>query len=331
MYARLDFILRGLGLKDLLPLFEKEGVDDSLLEGMSEDELRSIGVEKLGDRKRLLKEFGKLGPSGFAAKPMARQAAPGASAVGAAPSAAVGRYSDQCLGATLARPFLNSLRVPMVPIPRGKTLFSVWPVRVRDYAEYCGAAGIVPPTADFVQGADHPVVNVQWHDARRFCEWLTKREVWLGLIPDLVGYRLPTDEEWSTAVGMSYESGHSPRARSGVVEGFPWNGGFPPPATAGNYHARFGCGFAETSPVGSFPANKFGIFDLGGNVWEWCMEEFEPGNPRRVMRGASCFNDDPLYLMSSFRDHFSPDSFRNNLGFRVVLAAAVAGDPWGKA
>lgn len=326
MYARLDFILRGLGLKELLPLFENEGIDDSLLAGMSEEDLRSIGIEKLGDRKRLLKEFGKMAPTGFAAKPMPRQSA--ASAPAARPPAPIGRYSEQPLLATAARPFLNSLRVPMVPIPRGKTLFSIWQVRVRDYAEYCAATGHEFPKVDYLQGRDHPVVNVQWNDAHLFCEWLTKREIWLGLIPDLLGYRLPMDEEWSLAVGLTYEGGNSPRARSGVAEGYPWQGGFPPPPTAGNYHARFGCGFAETSPVGSFPANKLGIYDLGGNVWEWCMEEYERGNPRRVMRGASCFNDDPLYLMSSFRDHFSPDACRNNLGFRIVLASSVGGDPW---
>lgn len=58
------------------------------------------------------------------------------------------------------------------------------------------------------------------------------------------------------------------------------------------------------------------------------MDTYEVGSPNRVLRGASCFNDDPLYLMSSFRDHFPPEKARNNLGIRVVLAPAVGGDPW---
>ena len=335
MQARLDWILRGLGLRDLMPLFEREGIDDSLLAGLSEDELRSIGVEKLGDRKRLLKEFAKLGASGFAAKsalhPLsAPRAASSVSVSSSAPVPATS-YSQQPLQATISRPFLNSLRVPMVPIARGKTLFSVFQVRVRDYMEYVAETGAPLPGVDFEQGLDHPVVNVQWNDAHLYCDWLTAREVWLGLIPESMIYRLPQDEEWSAAVGLAYETGTSPKARSGVVEGYPWGGTFPPSATSANYHMKFGCGFRETAPVGTFAPNRIGIYDLGGNVWEWCMDSFEKGSADRVLRGASCFNDDPLYLMSSFRDHFPPERSRNNIGIRLVLAPAAAGDPWVKA
>jgi len=337
MQARLDWILRGLGLRELMPLFEREGIDDTLLAALTEDELRSIGVEKLGDRKRLMQAFAKMGASGFAAKSslQAPAAPPAASPpTVSAPAPAPVRntaYSQQPLMATLARPYLSSLRVPMVPIGRGKTLFSIHEVRVRDYMEYAAETGAVLPGADYAQSPDHPVVNVHWDDARLFSEWLTAREVWLGLIPESMIYRLPTDEEWSAAVGLSYESGTSPRGRSGVVEGFPWGGEFPPTATSGNYHMKFGCGFRETSPVGSFAPNRLGIYDLGGNVWEWCMDLYEKGSPDRVLRGASCFNDDPLYLMSSFRDHFPADRARNNLGIRLVLAPAAEGNLWSKA
>lgn len=58
------------------------------------------------------------------------------------------------------------------------------------------------------------------------------------------------------------------------------------------------------------------------------MDLYEKGTTHRVLRGASCFNDDPLYLMSSFRDHFPPDHARNNVGFRLVIAPSIAGDPW---
>ena len=87
----------------------------------------------------------------------------------------------------------------------------------------------------------------------------------------------------------------------------------------------------ETSPVGSFAANKFGIYDLGGNVWEWCVDEYEKGSSLRVLRGASCFNDDPELLRSSCRDKSQPDKGRNNAGIRIVLAHQSTGDPWYKA
>ncbi len=332
MQGRLDWILRGLGLRELMPLFEREGIDDSLLAGLSEEELRSIGVEKLGDRKRLLKEFAKLGASGFAAQSTLHpQAAPRAAAAAVSSPASTPPstlYSQQPLLATASRPFLNSLRVPMVPIARGKTLFSVFQVRVRDYMEYVVETGAMLPEVDYEQGLDHPVVNVQWNDAHLFCDWLTAREVWLGLIPESMIYRLPADEEWSAAVGLTYESGTSPKARSGVVEGYPWGGSFPPSATSGNYHPKFGSGFRETSPVGSFAPSRIGIYDLGGNVWEWCMDVYERGSPDRVLRGASCFNDDPLYLMSSFRDHCPPGRGRNNVGIRLALAPASEGNLW---
>jgi len=334
MNSRLEWILTGLHLKDeLLPAFINEGIDDSLLVGLTDEDLKSIGVGKLGDRKRLLKEFSRMTTSGFAAQPRTAKpsAYPSAKVI---PKAVPARshsetFSDEPMLASAAKPYINSLGLPFVPIPRGKTICCIWQLRVKDYAQYCSETGAAAPGADFPQRDDHPVVNVQWDDAHLFCEWLTKRETWLGLIPPRLTYRLPWDEEWSAAVGLTYESGATPKARSGVVEGYPWGELFPPTLGAGNYHQRFQCdGYPETSPVGSFAPNKLGIYDLGGNVWEWCMDLYEKGSPHRVLRGASCFNDDPLYLMSSFREHHLPDHARNNVGIRLVIAPSIAGDPW---
>src|SRR6266446_1006685 len=75
-------------------------------------------------------------------------------------------------------------------------------------------------------------------------------------------------------------------------------------------------GFPETAPVGSFPANEFGIHDLGGNVWEWCEDTYDPSTKDRVLRGASWDDSDRGYLMSSYRIHYPPGSRFSDYGFR---------------
>lgn len=78
-------------------------------------------------------------------------------------------------------------------------------------------------------------------------------------------------------------------------------------------------GFATTAPVGSFPANPFGLYDLGGNVWEWCEDRYHPEMDFRVVRGGSWFNQEPRHLLSSARDHHLPGYRYDCYGFRVVL------------
>jgi len=341
MHTKLERTLSGLGLIGLMPAFLDHKIDDRLLAELTDFDLKEIGVGTVGDRKRLLLEFEHGSGAGFSAKPRtAKAAAPAAKeaivaadsrdAKPAAEKPKESTVTDNPLLATQARPFVNSLGMPFVPTPRSKTLFCIWELRIRDYERYCTETGAPMPTADFPQGPDHPVVNVRWNDAQDFCQWLTKREA--GKIPGSLIYRLPLDEEWSAAVGLTYETGSTPRSRSGVVEGYLWGGTFPPPADAGNFHSRFGCDqFPETSPVGSFAPNKFGVYDLGGNVWEWCLDKYDSGDEQRVARGASCFNDDPEFLLASARNHFAPGHAQNNLGFRIVLTPSVGRDPWQKA
>ena len=162
------------------------------------------------------------------------------------------------------------------------------------------------------QETTHPVVNVSWEDANAFCAWLTKKELAAGKITANQRYRLPTDVEWSVAVGLGRETGSTPEAKDmGVKDVYPWGKEWPPPKGAGNYadtacKLEFGPkykaktgndltviegytdGFTYTSPVGSFAANKDGLHDMGGNVWEWCEDWYDPAaKAYRVLRGAS--------------------------------------------
>src|SRR5262249_62037086 len=109
---------------------------------------------------------------------------------------------------------------------------------------------------------------VNWFDATAFCKWLTEKERDENLIEDRQSYRLPTDREWSLAIGLQNEVGSTPQARDGKIKNeFQWGKQWPPPASAGNYGNTKNR--RATMPVGSFKANSLGLYDLGGALWEW--------------------------------------------------------------
>jgi formylglycine-generating enzyme required for sulfatase activity len=173
----------------------------------------------------------------------------------------------------------------------------------------------------------HPVVNVSWEDANAFCAWLTKKELAEGKIKAGQKYRLPTDAEWSVAVGLGRETGSTPEAKNGGFRDvYPWGKEWPPPKGAGNYGGSLNVdNYEYTSPAGSFAANKLGLHDMGGNVWEWCEDWYRSGNSYRVLRGASWNYYYPVDLLSSFRLNFTPDGRYYSIGFRCVLVGGSGG------
>ena len=227
-------------------------------------------------------------------------------------------------------PWTNSLGMVFVPVPGVKVWFGIWAVRVRDYRAYAEANTGVDgqwKNPGFPQDDTHPVVKVSWEDAQAFCAWLSRKE---GKT-----YRLPTDAEWSVAVGLGGEKGNTPAEKSMKIKDvYPWGNQWPPPSGAGNYadetlgrkHGKnFGIiagyddGFAETAPVGSFKPNQYGLYDMGGNVWEWCDDFYDGKSGARVLRGASWGDDYPVSLLSSYRGDGAPGSRLSGIGFRVVL------------
>ena len=124
------------------------------------------------------------------------------------------------------------------------------------------------------------------------------------------------------AVGLTGESGGTAVERSDRIRGqYPWGTAWPPPVGSGNYDANLGTDrFEATSPVGSFPANRQGIYDLGGNVWEWLDEWNDSTKTMRTLRGASWFGSVPGSLLTSHRTSLAPVERRFDNGFRVVLA-----------
>jgi formylglycine-generating enzyme required for sulfatase activity len=228
-------------------------------------------------------------------------------------------------------PLTNSLGMKFVPVPGTAVSFSIWDTRVQDYQAFTDATGRQWKKPDFVQRQDHPAVGISWMDAQAFCVWLTEKERKEQRLKSNESYRLPTDAEWSVAVGLGAETGITPKEKSlGLSNQYPWGQKWPPPSGAGNYDSSLHVdNFEYTSPVGSFGANQFGLFDMGGNVWQWCEDEYSPGDGIRVLRGASWESYDswwkartPLQevLLSSSRNIREPASFATMFGFRVVLA-----------
>lgn len=232
---------------------------------------------------------------------------------------------------------VNSLGMKFVPVPGTKVLMCIHETRKGDYAAYAAAnprvdgawKNIEAYKVPVSEADDHPVVNVSWDDAVAFCAWLSKHEG--------ATYRLPTDREWSYAVGIGTkeEKGSTPELLDGKLKGlYPWGKAWPPPAGAGNFADTSGAakipgmivvpgytdGFATTAPVTSFKPNKLGLYDLSGNVWEWCEDWYNKNRKERVLRGGS-WHYDPLSLLSSDRLYNDPATRDIYRGFRCVLVA----------
>lgn len=198
--------------------------------------------------------------------------------------------------------------------------FSIWDTRVRDYLNFSKLhQDQWTMTASF---STFPVANVSWEDAQAFAKWLTEKEQKEGNLTSKQSYRLPKDWEWSVAVGLDEPRDGTPTDKDGEIHGvYPWGTRFPAPRGAGNYASRLDVDdFHDTSPVGSFAPNQFGLFDMGGNVWQWCDDLFSPTGTARVVRGGSWNNYEADFLLSSYRSNRKPAFRDNSVGFRLVLA-----------
>jgi formylglycine-generating enzyme required for sulfatase activity len=279
--------------------------------------------------------------------------------------------ADRVRATTKDAPFVNSLGLEFIPLP-GKpgVLLCRTETRVRDFRAFASASNYrqtggayvykVNKTAEggdktsweldssaswenpgFSQTGDHPVVCVSWDEANAFCAWLSAQVAEKGL-----AYRLPTDAEWSLAVGS--------------VGKYPWGNDLS--KVSGNYFDQsliktlpkanwkeitpgYNDGAERTATVASYQENRFGFYDLGGNVFEWCQDWYRDsmndadvvadfkkrgfddggGNQCRVLRGGSWLNYTEVDLRSSYRNGDTPTGRYDYLGFRVVLELGSGG------
>ena len=236
--------------------------------------------------------------------------------------------------------YINTLGMKFLRVKGTEVMFCIHETRRKDYAIYASEAQGVDETWKTQQRKgipcgdkdDHPVVGVNWDDAQKFCKWLSKKE---GKT-----YRLPTDEEWSIAVGLEQKEKHGKDITPEMLNGketteFPWGDSYPPKTEykAGNFsdtawiekfpletgRKDYTDGFATTAPVMSFKPNKFGLFDMGGNVWEWEADSWSDTSTDQVLRGGSYDRYSRSDLLSSNRYPRSANHRGNSYGFRVVI------------
>lgn len=171
-----------------------------------------------------------------------------------------------------------------------------------------------------VKGSGHPVVNVSWNDCVSFCNKLTDKELCTGRLPQGYEYRLPTEAEWEYAARGGSRGLNTKYAGSNSIGDVAW------------YHENSG---GKTHPVGQKQANELGLYDMSGNVWEWCHDwkgdyssssQTDPAGPGtgsgRVNRGGTREHF-AWYCRLAFRSSYTPTRPYYTIGFRVVLASPV--------
>ena len=155
---------------------------------------------------------------------------------------------------------------------------------------------------------NHPVIHVSWNDAKAYCEWLSRKTG--------QSFRLPTEAEWEYAARGGNKSRGYKYSGSNSIDDVAW------------YTSNSG---SKTHQVGTKSPNELGVYDMSGNVWEWCQDwygdyssgsQYNPTGPSsgssRVNRGGSWFYGARICRVS-YRNGNTPDNRYNGSGFRVVL------------
>jgi len=193
-------------------------------------------------------------------------------------------------------------------------------------AEYQALMGTNP--SFFGGNPTHPVEQVSWNMARAYCAALTAQQSLLGNVPSGFEYRLPTEAEWEYACRAGTTTEFNVGAALNCSDA----------RFSYSYHSNSNCNNTPsgTGPVGSYAPNGFGLYDMHGNVWEWCLDSYTSYSsgavvdpfvtgvgPYRVVRGGSWFYYS-YCCRSAVRNYVVvPSSTRTDIGFRVVLAPVL--------
>ena len=144
---------------------------------------------------------------------------------------------------------------------------------------------------------DHPMIYISWHDATAYAKW--------------AGKRLPTEKEWEFA------------ARGGLVgKKYSWGDDKGLARDYANYQGTDGKDkWRYTAPVGSFKPNGYGLYDMAGNVWEWCQDWYNSGQDQKVLLGGSWFYN-TYYLRLANPTSYHPGIRTYRYGFRCVVSGS---------
>jgi formylglycine-generating enzyme required for sulfatase activity len=186
-------------------------------------------------------------------------------------------------------------------------------------------------TAELPEGDDYPVGNVNFAETEAFCQKLTELGRQAGNLPKDWEFRLPTEAQWEFACRAGTTTatafGDKLSSKQANFQGKPYNG------------AESGPSLKRAAPVGSYPANAWGLYDMHGNIFEWCRDWYHAklpggvdpdlysarataqlnrtGDVSRVRRGGA-WTDDGWPCRSAFRLRFEPERRYDHIGFRVV-------------